>query len=137
MFSLNFLKGDPRSALKQPDGIILTRSLAQKYFNTQDAIGKTMTLFGEDFKVTGVIKDYPTNSHLKFKFLVSFELFKKFGNPNLKKWHFKWHETYVQLHPEAELSIINKKISGLIQKFTKTESRELLLRPFTRLHLIR
>ncbi len=135
MFSLNFLKGDPRSALKQPDNIVLARSFAQKYFSTQDPIGKTMTIFGEDFKVTGVIKDYPTNSHLKFKFLVSFELFKKFGNPNLKKWDFKWHEAYVQLHPKADLNIINKKISGLIQKFTKTESRELLLRPFTRLHL--
>jgi len=135
MFSLDFLKGDPRSALKQPNNIVLTRSFAQKYFSTQDPIGKTMTIFGEDFKVTGVIKDYPTNSHLKFKFLVSFELFKKFGNPNLKKWHFKWHEAYIQLHPEADLNIINKKISGLIQKFTKTESRELLLRPITRLHL--
>ena len=134
MFSLNFLKGDPRSALKQPNSIVLTRSFAQKYFNTQDAIGKTMTIFGEDLKVTGVIKDYPTNSHLKFKFLLSFELFKKW-NFNMKRWWFKWHEIYVQLHPEADLNIINKKISGLIQKFTKTESRELLLRPLTRLDL--
>ncbi|MCK4889951.1 MAG: ABC transporter permease, partial [Candidatus Aminicenantes bacterium] len=135
MFSLSFLKGDPGSALKNLDSIVLTRSLAQKYFNTQDAIGKTMTIFGEDFKVTGVINDYPTNSHLKFKFLVSFELFKKFGYKYLQKWHFKWLEAYVQLHPEADLNIINKKISGLIQEFTKTESRELLLRPITRLHL--
>lgn len=134
MFSLNFYKGDPQSALKQPNSIVLSKSFAEKYFNHQNPIGETMTILGEDLKITGVIADYPTNSYIKFKFLLSFELFEKWG-VNLKRWWLKWHRTYVQLHPKADINLVNKNISGLIKSFVKSESRTILLWPFSRLYL--
>ena len=134
MFTLKFYKGNAKTALLQPESIILTKSLSIKYFGNKDALGKTLTIYGKDLKVTGLIEDYPTNSYIQFKFLMPFKLLSQFGS-NLKIWTNNWHQTFVQLHPEADLKIIIKKISRLVQNFQKAELRTLLLRPITRLYL--
>jgi len=134
MFTLKFYKGNAKTALLKPESIVLTKSLAIKYFGNKDALGETLIIYGKDLKVTGLIEDYPTNSYIQFKFLMPFELLRQMG-ANLKIWTNNWHQTYVQLHPKTDLKTINKKISGLVQRFVKTELRTLLLRPMTRLYL--
>jgi len=134
MFTLNFYKGDSQAALKQPMSIVLTESFVSKYFGTKDPLGETLTAYGRDFNITGVIKDYPITSHIQFKFLLPFELHSQMGR-DLNNWETNWHQTYVQLHPEADLGSVNKKIAHLVKEFDKQELRTLLLRPITRLHL--
>jgi len=136
MFSLQFIQGNPATALSHPLSVVLTQSVAKKYFGVNDPIGETLTVYERDLSVTGIIKDYPTNSHLFFKILMPFELLGQMS-ADLKSWENNWHQTYVQLHPKADLKILNEKISRLIQKFDKTEERTQLLRPITRLHLYR
>ena len=73
IFSHPFLSGDPKTALREKNSIVLTTTLAQKYFGDQEALGKTLWL-GEEkepYFVTGVIEDLPDNSHLKFDGLLS------------------------------------------------------------------
>jgi putative ABC transport system permease protein len=72
MFDYQFVAGDPASALKNPQSIVLTESVAVKYFGTTDCLGKTLTDQDNDqVNVTGVIEDVPINSHFRFDALMS------------------------------------------------------------------
>jgi hypothetical protein len=74
VFDYNWLEGNYKTALKDPNSIVLTKSLAHKYFSDKEAIGQTINLENKyNLKVTGVIDDLPGNTHLPFKYLVSFE----------------------------------------------------------------
>ncbi len=73
IFTVPFIEGNENNALSEPKSIVITQSMAKKYFGSEDALGKTIKYenLGE-LKVTGVIKDVPENSHLKYDFLASF-----------------------------------------------------------------
>lgn len=72
MFSYNFIAGDPKTALDEPYSIVITESMANKYFGTTDCLGKSLTDQDNDqLKITGVIKDVPANSHFTFDGLIS------------------------------------------------------------------
>ncbi len=72
VFAIKYLRGDPDQALINPGSIVLTRSLSERIFRSVDIIGKTiLTNFSKDiFTVTGVIEDYPANSHLKIDAII-------------------------------------------------------------------
>src|SRR5690606_18221026 len=70
VFTFPFIKGDKERALLNPEGIVITERMALKYFGSTDVLDKTIKKNAkEDFTVTGVIKDIPTNSHLQFDFV--------------------------------------------------------------------
>lgn len=72
VFTLDFVSGDPRTALTEPFTIILSRSMAQKYFGTWDVIGNTMeTLDNRQLNITGVFEDLPKNAHMRYNGLIS------------------------------------------------------------------
>lgn len=72
VFTHPFIAGDPEKALNRPYTMVMTESLARKYFGEENPIGKTLTtLEGELFEITGVIKDLPGNVHMKFDGLIS------------------------------------------------------------------
>ncbi len=68
VFTLPFVKGDSKSALMEPNTLVITEKTAAKYFGNQDAIGKILKFKGSDmnYKVTGVIKEVPYNSHFRY-----------------------------------------------------------------------
>ncbi|MGD1895233.1 MAG: ABC transporter permease [Cyclobacteriaceae bacterium] len=74
VFTHPFLDGNPVTALKEKNSVVLTETLARKYFGEEEALGKTLLLYEEkeNFTVTGVIEDLPDNSHMKFDALISF-----------------------------------------------------------------
>jgi putative ABC transport system permease protein len=74
VFTHPFLAGNPETALKEKNSVVLTETLARKYFGEEEALGKTLLLYEEkeNFTVTGVIEDLPDNSHVKFDAIVSF-----------------------------------------------------------------
>ncbi|TSD67250.1 FtsX-like permease family protein [Inquilinus sp. KBS0705] len=71
VFNMPMLKGDAATALTTPMSVVVTQTLATKYFGNSDPIGKTLMFDGKGMKVTGVIKDVPANSHLSFDILIS------------------------------------------------------------------
>jgi len=135
MFSFPLMRGNPQTALSAPFSTVLTESQAQKYFGTEDPIGKTLTIAGRyDFKVTALMEDPPLNSHLRFDMLVPVEFLEEFGW-DLKQWDRFFIYTYVQLHPENPL-IEREKLSAYIHtKVEDSENLELFLFPVKDIHL--
>lgn len=97
MFSFPMLKGDPGSALEDINNIILTDSFAKRYFNDVDPINKTVIIEDLNFKVTGIIKDIPPNSHLHFDFILPFQVKTLFG-ADLNDWGNVNIYSYIQLN---------------------------------------
>jgi putative ABC transport system permease protein len=150
MFSYDMVAGDQRTALQQPYSVVISASAANRYFGTKaddllSAVGKSIQI-GTDsipFKVTGVIKDVPDNSHLSFDLLTSYVTMLAGRNPykqadyDFQQSNF-WH--YIQLRPgtnykelEAKFPAFSEKyfqgnkVSGSVEKF--------YLQPVSRAHL--
>src|SRR4026208_1009468 len=73
VFTYKFIAGDPQTALKDPKSMVLTRSVAKKYFgNTGNCMGKSLeNTSGDVYRITAVIEDVPQNSHILFNILIS------------------------------------------------------------------
>lgn len=135
MFTLPFIKGDPQNALSNPQSIILSETVAKKYFGDEDPLGKTINWNVDyDLKVTGVMKDYPLNSHFNFKYLVPLMLFKE-SNQGLNTWEYNSIQTFVQLHDNVSYKSINAKVSDIVEKHRVSDKRSFSLQPITKLHL--
>ena len=116
VFSFPFISGNPTSALNEPNSIVLSTSLAKKYFGNEDPMGKLLTLYGRTIKVTGVYQDIPGNSHLKFDGLLSFKsLLNRIGDNNL--WIWPEFYTYVVLKPNANPKAVEAKFPAFSEKY--------------------
>ncbi len=101
VFSFELESGDARSALQNPNSVVLTQAMALKYFDGEDPLGKIMVLDDvQNLVVTGVLEPYPQNSSLQFDFLVSFSTFKvPFGyQADLNSWGWISFHTYLLLN---------------------------------------
>ncbi|MCH7783073.1 ABC transporter permease, partial [candidate division KSB1 bacterium] len=73
VFSFDLINGDPETALGAPNTVIITEEIAEKYFGNENPIGKSLTVhFDTQYRVTGVIKNIPSNSHIRPDFIGSF-----------------------------------------------------------------
>ena len=121
MFSFPVKQGNVNKALSEPYQLILTESIARKYFGTKNPIGQVLHLesdggFG-DFKVGGVLYDIPENSHVKFNVLLSWPtLAKSIGVAQDDNWNFNHIYTYLHLNQSADPDQVNKKLNALIYK---------------------
>ena len=118
VFTFPMILGDPKTALKAPHSVLLTESNAKKFFGEEDPIGKILRLDNrEDYKVTGVIRDIPRNSHFPINMMLSFESF-YMSNPRLKgNWlgDFEIH-TFVLLKEDYSDKELEKKLPAIVEK---------------------
>lgn len=118
VFTYPMVAGDPKTALKSPHSIVLTESMAFKFFGEANPIGKTLRLDNrEDFKVTGVIRDIPRNTHFPIKMLLSFESF-YVNNPHLKgRWagDFEIH-TFILLEEGFDSEELETKLPAIVEE---------------------
>ena len=134
MFDFPFIQGDPETALMELRSLVLTEELAEKYFGKSDPLGKTITINNRtDYKVTGVIADIPTNSHMQFDFVRPFELFREAGR-DLESWSDVSFYTYVQLQKGASIQAVNDKLKVMIEKEDPAHNLY-YLQPLSRIHL--
>ena len=117
-FSFNLLSGDAQTALTAPHSVIVTEETAQKLFNTTDVLGKTVKVDRDSmpFKITGVLKNFPVNSHLSFNLLfsessIASDDFKKFTSSD---WTSGAFTTYLLLNDKADAQKTEAKINQLI-----------------------
>jgi putative ABC transport system permease protein len=116
VFTYLFVQGDPRTALAAPHSIVLTRTVAQKYFGkSANVVGQALKdSKGEIFKVTGVIKDIPANSHFRPNILLSMStLPKDFG---VNSWGSFNYFTYVLVRPHTDAAAFEKKLLPMYDK---------------------
>lgn len=98
IFSFHIIKGDAVTALDAPDKIVITQSIAKKYFGDEDPINKTFTSGGKELRVSAVCEDVPQNSQIKFDFVTQF-LNLGNGVQNETWWTANWI-TYLLLKDE-------------------------------------
>jgi len=72
IFSYNFVKGNPATALSRPRTLVISESMAERYFDDEDPLGKTLEINSEHYEITGIFEDYPSNTHLKCDLIGSF-----------------------------------------------------------------
>jgi putative ABC transport system permease protein len=114
VFSFSLLKGNPDRALTEPNSVILTRSMAKKYFDSEDIIGKTIQVNNDtEYTITGLMEDVPTNSTLKFDFIASFS-----SLPASREtiWWTANYETYIVIAPETDVDALITKTNALVKK---------------------
>ena len=127
MFSFELAQGDANTALKRPDGIIISKKLADKYFKGADPMGKTIRVDNkDDVIVTGVLKPVPEASSMKFEFLMSYDRWLK-SNAWAKEWGNNGPRCVVLLAKNANLEKVNAKIRGYIKTKNKGSNVDLFL----------
>jgi putative ABC transport system permease protein len=115
IFSFSLLKGDKATALTSPNAIILTNSIAERCFGSEDPINKTIQVDGNLKMVTGVTKNAPRNSHLQFDVILPLSYITNTDMGFfLRKWDTYGFSTYVQLQEGVEKNEIDQKIDDLI-----------------------
>lgn len=114
VFDFQLLEGDKNTALEAPSSAILTTSEAIKLFGRTDVMGEIIkTAFAGDFKVTGIVKDPPKNSHLQFDILVSINLPNAGWQRNQTSWTSFAGSSYLVLTPNANLQAVEAKVNDL------------------------
>jgi putative ABC transport system permease protein len=116
VFTCNFIEGNPQTALKEPNTVVISASSAIKFFGANKKyIGRTLeNVNGKIYRVTGVIKDVPKNSHFIFNILASRStLPANFGDG----WGSFDYYTYVLLKPGISLAAFNNKMLPMYDKY--------------------
>ncbi|MBS1664967.1 MAG: ABC transporter permease [Bacteroidetes bacterium] len=116
MMDAAFVEGNAKSAFPQLYSILLTEKAAIKFFGTtQHVVGKTVRMdHKQDFVVTGILKDLPTNATLQYEWLMPFDLYFK-ENKQLDNWGNDSPLTMVEVQPGANVATINKQLHSFIQ----------------------
>ena len=124
VFTLPMINGDPKSALAEPNSMVISESTALKYFNTTNVVGRTLTIEDKDFyKITGVIKDIPTQSHFNFDFFISMATF---PDSRSNEWLRSDYNTYVLLKDAADYKRLEAALPSFLNKFSGDQMRSQL-----------
>ncbi len=141
-FTFPLRYGDPVTALTAPRSILLTTSLAEKYFGPsweqQVPLGEIIDVSGmqqDRFTVTGILEEVPANSHVQFDFLLSYSSFRSDAGVN-RSWAWSQCYTYLRLTPQTEPTVVEDKIKTIINNRYDWEKKPLMfLQPITAIHL--
>ena len=140
LFSFPLVRGNVATALTRPDELLMTETTARKYFGSNwqmnpTVIGTVLRLNNErDYRVVGVLKDLPVNSHMQFDMLLSFrnvELFDKWGYA----WNSNGYHTYAQLRPGTDVTAFDQKLRGQYIRYNPNTETTLSLQPLSDIHL--
>ncbi|MCK7476506.1 MAG: ABC transporter permease [Candidatus Moduliflexus flocculans] len=111
MFSFPLVRGDAATALAGLNSVVLSEDTARKYFGTEDALGKTLTVNNDtDLKVTGVLKNFPRNSTMRYDMVVPYELLKARGGTD-EEFGSNSIGTYVRLRPGTPAAAVDARRS--------------------------
>ncbi len=135
MFDYPLLKGNPKTALSETFSIIMTEKMAFKYFGDEDPIGKDIKIYNNSYKVTGILKEIPRNSHLQFDAVFPFSYWRDVRRTDLGDWDQTWAKTFIQIRDNSSSSDLNKKISGIVKKKEPGLNMDIYLQPLTEIHL--
>jgi putative ABC transport system permease protein len=134
VFSFQLIAGDARTALDKPDQLVITTSIAQKYFEDGDAVGKMLQINNKEFLVTGVVEDCPANSQIKFEMLGSWASLTDPVYVN-ESWFDASHYTYLLLKEPSTHDVLQAKINSYFEKFNDKFALTIQVQPLTDVHL--
>jgi putative ABC transport system permease protein len=115
VFTVSFIKGDVKTALAEPNTIVLTQSMALKYFGDENPVGKSLNADRQrDYLITAVVEDTPRNSHFHYDFLASLSTYEDSRSP---VWVSNNYQTYLVLQEGASLQAFEEKLVELVKKY--------------------
>jgi putative ABC transport system permease protein len=139
VLTIPFIRGNPENALTRPRTVVITERVALRYFGRDDPLGQSLLLWGNPVEVTGVIADYPRNTHLRYDIIISLNGFERVWN--LDNWEWTGFYAYVKLKPSIDLGSFEKKIRHVADSYAKEkleewkESFTFYLQPIASIHL--
>ena len=144
VFTFPLTAGDPETALQEPNSVVISETMARKYFKEEKALNRTLNIDGMDFRISGVMADFPDNSHFHFDMLRSLNTYKnRIENTN---WFNNSFCTYLLLKEGASAAALEAKFPELVRNYTaanmdyddwlsKGNYWEYYLQPLTDIHL--
>jgi putative ABC transport system permease protein len=143
VFNFDMIVGDPSTALKDPFAIVITDEMAERYFGSEDPIGKSLTIKTAsqqaDMKVTGVIKPLPHNSHFHPNLLGSFKTYEAVvGDEELQSWTSNNYATYLLMTEGYNIDLLKSQLDPFIDRHYgegRSERTKLELQRLTDIHL--
>jgi putative ABC transport system permease protein len=125
VFTAPATRGDPRQMLNRPNTVVLTEETAKKYFGEDDPIGKILKVGQEEtpYEVTGVVKEFPANSHLHFNLLGSFA---STWLADMTMWLGNNNYTYIVLQTEYPPEQLEAKIPSLLEQYMGPQIEQIL-----------
>lgn len=139
VFDFEILAGQKGNLLNEPNQLVLTENTAKRYFGSaQNAEGKSIKVDGQEYLITGVMENFPSNSHLDFDFLASFKTHRHGKNP---EWSPSNYYSYAKLRPDADLKEFEDKLPQMVEKYLGEEQKEygfqtaFFTQPVTNIHL--
>ncbi len=143
LFRVEFIEGDPLDEIRKPNMAFLSRSTAEKYFGTENPLGKFITVDGKtDYRIAGLFEDSPPNSHLKLDIVLSYDNIRDLFDPKVfESWGYTGYFTYIKFREGTDPETFQKKMPGLVERSCGELMRtykvliELKLQPITDIHL--
>ena len=142
VFNVPLLTGNPKTALAGNDKIVLSESIARKYFGDENPMGKILDSEGTfHLEVTGIMPDLPTNTHLGFDILASFRIQEAYSEKKVDEWGWRTAHSYVVLREGSDPAELEAKLPAFVEKhlgsrYTGDEaSMTFRLQPVTDIHL--
>jgi len=151
VFTMQFLEGNPDEALKRPLTMVITKRIAEKYFGSESALGKTMQVSDQrlcakddpndgyrGYKITGVVENPSSNTHYKYDILLSLSIMA--GHPRYEIWDVNSVYSYVKLKPHVDAVEFEEQIKRLAHKYVGDDleswgqDRDYFLQPLTDIH---
>jgi len=116
VFTLRFIKGDVKTALKEPNTVVVTKAFAKKYFGDADPIGKVISIneWNQSYKITGLIDKVPKTSHFHFDIFGSNVGLKDAQDPS---WLTSGYFTYLVLPIGYNYKKLESKLPQIIEKY--------------------
>lgn len=129
MFDFHLEKGDPQTALTEPNTVVLTRERARKYLGIDDVMGKTISIkhgrTPKDFTITGIMAEVPGNSHMQFDILFSMSTYR--GEKGfLEAFGGNFLYTFVLLEEGASVERLTEKLPAFVRKYKTADFKKLL-----------
>ncbi len=117
IFSVNFLRGEPKSALNRANTVVITEKMAKIFFGKEDPLGKSIKVGNnqEDYEITGVVKAFPENSHFHFNMLGSLITMRDFADNNF--WVSNNNYTYILLQKDFPVEKLQEKLPEMVEKY--------------------
>jgi putative ABC transport system permease protein len=139
VFPLQFLKGDPATALNDPRSVVMTEETAKKYFGSIDPIGQVIKIETSDFIIRGILAKIPEHFHLNLNYLLPLSS-TGIESDRMKSWGWQQFFTYVKLKPGSDAQALQSKFQEEVKKESVTRKKDGLgfvpfLQPLGDIHL--
>jgi putative ABC transport system permease protein len=137
VFTFPMISGDRKTALMAPSSVVLSEKLARRLFGDEDPVGKTLRSENQRvLTVTGIIKDIPGNTHLKFDYLISFLTMYSLRNDIDRSWSIFNYYSYIQLSEGIQAGDFENKLPAIVEKYhdRNSKNRRYFLVPLRKIH---